>query len=297
MSALRLDDRRSTGGIFAYAPRRGRRADDGASIRPVLERLSRGEGREPGPRLVRKAVVHHAAPPGVEAMAKTPIPMVARLVIAAGLAVATAVIGAGVFIPHDTMHASASKSGAAQSSETSSAPAVPKAVHTLAIRKGDDAAASSTVIKDAERVRQTEAVPPAAASASAAVTGPSSAEFTPTADPVGSPLALWAMLPADVAPVSSGTGQTAVDEAPSARDGATKPEAGASSHKTIRTHRARHSLRHRRPSRHRVALAPAEPAAPQPAQPQPVKKLPLQAAIDRLFNNQNAATPAPPQQR
>src|SRR5579883_2699175 len=103
MSALGLDDRHDAGGIMSYAPRRARRGESDSTIRPVLERLSRGEGREPARRLMQRAVVHHPAP-DVEMVAKSSVPMIARLTIAAGI-LAAAAAGVVVFAPHGASHA------------------------------------------------------------------------------------------------------------------------------------------------------------------------------------------------
>ena len=73
MSALGLDDRKNPGGVLHYAPRRLRAVDDKSTIRPVLERLSRGEGRTPAPRMIRKAGVAAMPPVDFEAAARNPL--------------------------------------------------------------------------------------------------------------------------------------------------------------------------------------------------------------------------------
>src|SRR3569833_365785 len=99
MSALGLDDMNDPHGVLAYAPRKPRRADDESSIRPVLERLARSEGRVPGPRLVRKAAVEDMPPPQVETTgAKSVFPMTARLAVAAGILALVGAAAAG-YVP------------------------------------------------------------------------------------------------------------------------------------------------------------------------------------------------------
>src|SRR5690348_2993236 len=101
MSALGLDDVDDPRGVLAYAPQRHRRRDDGSSIRPVLERLSRSEGRVPGARQMRRAQVHEPPPPDVEMVAKTAVPMTARLAIAGAVLALVAAAAAGYFVLPD----------------------------------------------------------------------------------------------------------------------------------------------------------------------------------------------------
>jgi hypothetical protein len=137
MSALGLDDRKNPGGVLHYAPRRLRAVDDETTIRPVLERLSRGEGRTPAPRMIRKAGVAAMPPVDFEAAAKNPLPIAARLAVAGGLVALMAALGAGIVIwPRTTDHAAASTTGAAPSA---AATALPTPVHTVSIRQGDEA--------------------------------------------------------------------------------------------------------------------------------------------------------------
>lgn len=290
MSALGLDDRRDAGDVTSYAPWRARRSDSESSIRPVLERLSRTEGREPGPRLVGRAVVHHLPPPDVEAVAKTSVPMVARLTIAAGLLAAVAA-GAVVFIPHGAPDAAVPAASVADAipataaADLTSETTLPKAVQTLAIRKSDEARpAPATGAEDATRTPQATA--PAA-----------------TADPVAAPLSLWAMMPADVSSSSPPVQESQAEASASPPPAATKPNAPAPAHKSVIgrhharhvVHRTRHHVRH--VARAAAASVPAQPAETAPAQTQPVKKLPLQAAIDRLFGNNNTGNSGPASQQ
>src|SRR3569833_1353147 len=109
MSALGLDDMNDSHGVLAYAPRKPRRADDETSIRPVLERLARSEGRVPGPRLVRKAAVEDMPPPPVETTgAKSVFPMTARRAGASRRRVVAAEAGADLEHPASGRRAAAS---------------------------------------------------------------------------------------------------------------------------------------------------------------------------------------------
>jgi len=128
MSALSLDDRKNPGGVLHYAPRRLGAIDDESTIRPVLERLSRGEGRTPAPRMIRKSGGVAAMPPvEFETAARNPLPIAARLAVAGGLMALVAALGAGLFIwPRSADHAAAT-TGAAPSTATN----LPTPVHTV----------------------------------------------------------------------------------------------------------------------------------------------------------------------
>lgn len=300
MSALGLDDRKNPGGVLHYAPRRLRAVDDETTIRPVLERLSRGEGRTPAPRMIRKGAGVAAMPPvDFEAAAKNPLPIAARLAVAGGLVALMAALGAGIFIwPRTADHAAASTSGAAPSA---AATTLPTPVHTVSIRQGDEARGdSSLTMIDKDPARAPRMAPIVDAGAAAEPAQPAA-----VADPAASPLKLWAMMPEDTAPPGwTPAGQQAMDQAAPV-DKAAAPKAAPPPHKTATVQHARHVVHRQRKwhRRRRVAAAPVQPAAQaeQPAQtdqaqPQPIKKLPLQAAIDRIFNNGggagNGAAPA-----
>ena len=138
MSALGLDDVNDTRGVRAYAPRKPRRTDDESTIRPVLERLNRSEGRVPGPRLVRKDAQVLPAP-GVEAVARSAFPMTARLAVAAGVLALVGAAAAGYLAPP-----SAADHAAAASMHTDgSATSLPKPVQTVSIQRPADAGAQS----------------------------------------------------------------------------------------------------------------------------------------------------------
>ena len=275
-----------------------------STIRPVLERLSRGEGRTPAPRMIRKGGGVTAMPPvDFEAAAKNSLPIAARLAVAGGLVALMAALGAGIFIfPRTADHASASTSGAAPSAATT----LPTPVHTVSIRELDKRGSDlslSMIDKDPARAPQMAPLVPALAGAAAEV-APSPVPVQPAlaSDPSTSPLKLWAMMPADVSPPGwAPAGQQAMDQAAPVDNAAGQPpETATPSHKTATTQHARHVVHRQRKwhRRRRVTTAPPpaqataqadQPAQADQAQPQPIKKLPLQAAIDRLFSNAGGA--------
>ena len=299
MSALGLDDVNDPRGVLAYAPRKSRRDDDESTIRPILERLSRSEGRVPGPRLVRKADVQDVAQPQVETVARSAFPMTARLAVAAGVLALVGAAAAGYLTPPSAAE------HAAQSATTGSAPAaLPKPVQTVSIQRPADAdtQGSARLIKDDARM------PQVGASTDAALPAP----LRPASnDPSITPLAAWAAVPVQGPGWSTPAVQPAAIEARAAADDSTpsgpaaKPEAKEPAHKTAKVHHARQAVHHRatHQRRHRTAQAASRQAgqsaqadATQAAQAQPVKKLPLQAAIDRIFGGGAAAPAQPPQQ-
>jgi hypothetical protein len=305
MSALGLDDRKNPGGVLHYAPRRLRAVDDETTIRPVLERLSRGEGRTPAPRMIRKGGGVAAMPPvDFEAAARNPLPIAARLAVAGGLVALMAALGAGIFIwPRTADHAAASTSGAAPSA---AATTLPTPVRTVSIRESDKTGGDSSLsMLDKDPARAPQMAPTVSAAVGAgAETVP--ARSAAAADLAASPLKLWAMLPAETSPSGwTPAGQQAMDQAAPVDKAAVPAEAAPPPHKTATVQHARHVVHRPRKwhRRRRVATAPVQtatqteqPAQADQAQPQPIKKLPLQAAIDRIFNNAgtagNGAAPA-----
>ena len=305
MSALGLDDRRSAGGVRSYAPHREHATDDETSIRPVLERLKRGEAHGFRPRQANETVVQHAPPDDIGPVAKSPRWMTVRFVVAAGVVAGMAVLGAEFLVQHDGSDAAAP--GAAVG------PAAPVKTadigRPLESGKGDKIADGSSVAKDAGRLPQNQLV-----AADATAPGPAlkAAEPSP-GDSGASPLKLWALMPADLpmaqppadppSVVQASADQTSVGRASAAQapPAASEPAAADPAPKAADAHPARHVAHHRRSHHHRrratVARAPAQsgqPADTAAAQAQSGKKLPLQAAIDRLFGN-SAAGGAQPQ--
>lgn len=312
MSALGLDDRRSAGGVRSYAPHRQHATDDDeTSIRPVLERLNRGEARGFRPRQVSETVVQHAPPDDIGPIAKSPRWMTVRFVLAAGAMAAFAAVGTGFLIQHDGLDAAAPGAAVRPAAPVETA----DSGGPVESGKGDKIADGSSVAKDAGRLPQNQLV-----AADASAPGPALKTVEPSpGDPEASPLKLWSLMPADLpkaqppadppSVVHASTDQASVEQgsavqasAVQAVPSASEPAAADPAPKAADAHPARHVVHHRR-SHHRrraVARAPAQTGQPAntEAQAQSAKKLPLQAAIDRLFGNGAAsgAQPQPPSQ-
>jgi hypothetical protein len=305
MSALGLDDVDDPRGVLAYAPRRARRGGDESTIRPVLERLNRSESPVPDARLVRKAPVQDLPPPDVEMVAKSALPMAVRLVAAAAVLALIGTAAAGYLLPSTKDHAAAT-SGSAPS-------LLPKPVQTVSIQRPDASgvAQPARLLKDDARVPQAMSAAPAGTSAETALP-----PLRPAAsnDPSAAPLKTWAAIPAraETSDWSSASQTIAhqappatADAAPASHDATPATDGHAAAHKSAPVHHgARHAAHHRvvHHRRARVARAhaaqhggqAAQPAQTEPSQAQPVKKLPLQAAIDRIFGNSKGAAGAPP---
>lgn len=306
MSALGLDDRDHAGGVLSYAPRRHRHHDDGTTIRPVLERLSRGEGREPGPRLVRRAVVHHLPPADIGATATNSMSMAKRLAITVGALATTAVVGAGVFeiLPRgETQAAVVNAAPPATVSKADLAAPLPKPVHTTTIRKDIDAAAAPTGAGQARHLPPAkETVGPVNASGTAAM---ASADPSLPGDAAAMPLQLWTMVPLDTSASWPDATQAAVGGPATPSDVPSQPEAAAPSRPPAAAQHARHVVSRQRTTHHqrrragsRTAQAADQATENEQQSTQPIKKLPLQAALDRIFGssaNNPSSVPPPPQ--
>ena len=301
MSALDLDEGKNRLDVSRFAPPHIRTPRGEATIRPVLERLSRGERQQNSNSAAAQSVppvepiqIQDASP-----SPKFPLSMTGRLAVAMGLVAALTTMSF-TFLKSKAEHpASAASTDSpktvdktvAKTVETSAMADGPKQVNTVSFRP-DQAAAS---ISD-----RADALP-----AKSATTGAGS-EL-----PLAAPLTMWAMFPDDPAtpawnPAAGQPNAGDVEHA-AAKPAARTPHRTAAAKHTVRHKRRTASRRSRRrhtrtatakPQPQQQAEAPAETQA---AATQPVKKLPLQAALDKLFgnapdgasNNADSAAPAP----
>jgi hypothetical protein len=187
---------------------------------------------------------------------------------------------------------------------------LPKPVQTVSIQRPADAQPVARIVKDDARMPQPVSAGGPKASASVEESLPAPMRQTAD-DPSTAPLKSWVAVPVAPAPGWAATAQAAAGEAQPAAEPPTQaapaaaPKASETVHKAAPVHHARPVVHHRaaRHRGHRIAQAAprqgnqsAQPAESQPAQAQAVKKLPLQAAIDRMFGNSGAtAAPAPQQ--
>ena len=292
MSTSDFDERKNSLDVSRFAPPRHRRPDGGATIGPVLERLSRGASEDDPDATRAQSVppvepIHmHDAPSSLT----IPLSMTGRLAVAMGLFAVLTVVSVTFLESKAERPASAV---APSAPEMAGASDMPKTVHTMSLRP------------DATTVAE----PPSSAAAQAAPSSPppptgnagrgapaATSPARPMAEPALAltvPLKAWAMFPDDPSarawePAAEPPKAKAVD---GGKDAAPKRAA-------VRRHRAKatkHARRRRHVKRRPVRVAaPAAPAAqtapPAEAQAnaaQPVKKLPLQAALDSIFGSQD----------
>ena len=294
MRASEFVERKYHRDVSRYAPPQYRVPAGEATIRPILERLSRGISRD-DPHSASALSVPTAEPiHGQDAFSspKIPLSMTERLAIVMGLAAVLATVSV-TFLQSKAEHpASAASADTSRTAETSDIADKPKKVHTVKFRP------ETTIVAEAQSapVVNEPAPPPAQSGASVAdrieAVGMKPAQPRPEAErALTAPLATWAMFPAAPAsgPWSSAT------EPPDVTNVKDAPEQAASvPHRQAKaTKHVRHSSRRRaRPQQAQSAAAKpqlakqaAAPAETQANAAQPIKKFPLQAALDAIFGN------------
>lgn len=308
MSAMDIDARKNGTGVLQYAPPQYRTSDE-ATILPVLERLGRGEPEHASGAAAAEPVPH--AEPirmrGAASSSKFPLSMTGRLAVAMSVIAAVMTVSA-TFLPSKAQHPVPIKVLKAARATKPQQTVVPQTVHTVPIRQ------EATAVSGARL--SSAAPPPVSPPPQASVADRGSGAWysdVPRAEMARSltaPLQVWAMFPDDgsTAARPAGAPSDAHGGQSDAKGPASKP-ATAASHRTatatrhVRRHR-RHVARHRshRRYRRRTRAAAARPQRLPPAQQQadatqPIKKMPIQAALDRLFGNTDdgasgAAAPA-----
>lgn len=320
MSALELHDHEDQAGVSHYAPPRVRGHAEERTIRPILERLGRGEKDDNSHAASAQPLAEDAplATRDILRAPKIPLSMAGRLALAVGLAVALAIPAAAFLTPRaeQTVPAVPAETPKKVPAET------PKKVHTISIQAKKpitpELATTSVVKPPASPLAQP--TPPKAQPASSAeqpvslpVQAPaSSAGDVGQAKPAQSraenapallaPLKSWAMLPVDTA----SAGWTPAAQPPN--QGAAEPPTEKSIHEPAASHTARprrhhhviaarhvrHHRRHYVRRHHRVrghaepqpAQQVAQPADSQTATVEQTKPNPIQAAINAILGKQ-----------
>ena len=289
MSASDFDERKVRIDVSRFAPPRHRRPDRGATIAPVLERLSRGASEDDPDSTRAQSVppvepIHiHDAPSSL----KIPLSMTGRLAAAMGLFAVLTVVSVTFLESKAERPASAVAPG---TPEMSGASDMPKTVHTVSLRPDAAAVAEPQSAAAAQAAPSSPSSPPPAIGRGAPAATSSARPMAEPALALTAPLKAWAMFPDDPsarawAPVAE---PAKVKDANGGKDAAPK-RAAVRRHKAKATRHARRK-RHvkRRPVRAAAATAEQAPQTAPPAQAQanaaqPVKKLPLQAALDSIF--------------
>ena len=298
MRASDFDERRNRLDVSRYAPPQYRVPAGEATIRPVLERLSRGISQD-DPNSAFALSVPPAEPIHVQDASpspKIPLSVTERLAVAIGLAAVLATVSV-TFLQSNAEHpASAVSAGTSKTAETSDLADRPKKVHTVTLRPQTTMAAeaqSSTVAK--------QLAPPSAQSG-ASVADRIEAVGTKPAQPrreaelaLAAPLTMWAMFPAAPAsgPWSSSTeppDAKDVKDAPERTASVPHPKAKATKHVRRNSgHRTRPQQAQSAAAKPQLAKQAAAPAETQTNAAQPIKKFPLQAALDAIFGNRGGS--------
>ncbi len=305
MSASDSDERNNRLDISRYAPPQYR-TREGATIRPVLERLSRGLSDGDADSTAAQPVppaepIHiHDAP----SSPRFPLSMTARLAAAMSLAAVLAAVSV-TFLQSKAEHpAPTAAADTPKPIETTGIANEPKTVNTVTFRRETategEVQASADVQQEApsqsgasfaERVEAVEARPaPPRVETSLALTAP---------------LKMWAMFPSDPSADDQGTEFASAN----AGDGKDAKDA-ASKQAAVRHQRAKaanQARRRRTTRRRRTRTAATKPQQQQPVETaqteaksdQPTEKNLLRAAIDAIFgngdgNSDSAAASTPP---
>jgi hypothetical protein len=310
MSALETSDDERPTNPLRYAPRPARMPQDDGTIRPILERLSRGENAYAPPQ--------HGMPPGID------LPDTGRrkrstwafigcaalsAMLSAGIAIgAVAWLGSG----SRTASASASAPAATESKHAEAIDLGPKTVHTLSFKP--DAVKADAMVKEIASAAPaaepapgpaTSLAPAVAASAPEASPAPQSVQVASadaSAGPVPNPLlraappmqpkellARWSGVPATVG--AAPAAETPAPAVPTAKNDDESSSSAENRHTRAAhhsSHRHAHARRHHqaRTQTAHVQAAPAQQTAPQaPAQ----QASPLQTAFQSLFSGSGTA--------
>ncbi len=297
MRTLDLDGTNNRTNVSRYAPPRYRVPAGEATIRPVLERLSRGEGPdnskpvEPAPPV---GPIHAQTAP---ASPKFPLSMTGRLAVAMGLIALLITVSVTFFRSAARHSASAAAADTLKTrkktAQTSPAVDMPKIVHTVTLRPETTTVGEAGPSTDLSRSSPPPERPEAAIAGrdAAAATQPSPLHAK-AALALTAPLQMWAMFPGEPSAAASNAAAAPpkvdnVNEAAPART-ASVPRHRTKVTKHVRHHRRRYA-RHRS-KRHQTRSAAAKPqqAAPAPTEAsaaQPIKKMPIQVALDKIFGN------------
>jgi hypothetical protein len=311
MSALGHNDRKDLADILHFAPPRARSFADESTIRPVLERLSRGENQDDSitaiakPLLQDTPIIAQASPRAP----KIPITMAGRLALAMGLVAALAIPAVAFLRPR------------AEPPPSSTVPVIPKKppaikkVHTISFQAEKPTGPkldSDSVPKQSTSAVEQPAPPPPAGPGSAAARQEASASdgaifastgpvrsHTEGALALTAPLELWAKFPGG--PASAGwrppvgpsktnsAEKDAVEHAAPIphRDRATATRRGRhharSARRNGRHYRRRRSVRRPAAPVSQLAQQTAQAADSQAATTAATKPNPIQAVINAIL--------------
>jgi hypothetical protein len=297
MRASDFYERRHRLDVLQYAPPQYRVPAGEATIRPILERLSRGISQDDLNSACALSVppaepihAHDASP-----SSKISLSVIERLAVAMGVAAVLATVSV-TFLQSKAEHpASAASADPSKTAATSDIADEPKKVHTVKFGPATTMAAeaqSSTVAK--------EPPPPSAQSGASVADRIEAVGMTPAlprpeaASALAAPLTIWAMFPAAPAsgPWSASSEPPDVNDVKDAPQRTTSvPHRKAKATKHVRRdsgHRTRPQQAQSAAAKPQLAKQAAAPAETQANAVQPIKKFPLQAALDAIFGHHGA---------
>lgn len=294
MRASDFVERKNLRDVLQYAPPRYRVPAGEATIRPVLERLSRGISQDDA-NSACALIVPPAEPIHVQDAFPPPrirFSMTERLAVAMGLAAVLATVSV-TFLQSKAEHpASAASADTSKTAAASDIADRPKKVHTVKFRP------ATTMVAEAQPSTVANEPAPPSAQSGASVADRIEAVATKPAQPrpeaeraLTAPLAMWAMFPAASAsgPWASSTEPPDVKDVKDAPERtASVPHRKAKATKHVRHHsrrRARSQRARSAAAKRRLARQAATPAETQANTVQPIKKFPIQAALDAIFGN------------
>ena len=270
-------DKQDRGAVLHYAPRHVRYPSEERSIRPILERLSRGESGTPGDAQVEpEAHARFTIDPPRRTIRWQ---LIACSVLSAGLSAGLAVLAIGWLVPVTT-----------EPARIDSTQLEPKIVRTVSIEPTQAPRDPGSPAAATQDVKQ-EAVP----------TQANNDELSRDQIAPKELLTMWSGIPAEAqaetAGASTGMRPASVVQEPKEPDAEASP-APRSEHSEAAPRRQAHT--HRRSARraHAAQRSSAQSNESAAAAPQTTESNPLQSALRSVFGGQAAAKPQPaPQQQ
>lgn len=282
MSVAEADDQHR-GTVLHYAPRHVRYPSEERSIRPVLERLRRGESGEPAEAPVEPAV-DLAFP--LDARHKVfSWQMIACSILSAGLSAGLVVLATGWLAP--------SKTEVARIDSTRLEPklAEPKIVQTASVQPTQAVAFHSAQASEADTAAADKPDVKPEAVAPPAKTEPQNDRTAPK-----ELLAMWSGVPAEQ-PTDTPVAPFSVSPAPDVQEAQeevqAEPPAVARSERAEPPPRRAHARRHGRARAHTVRRSAAHIRPAAAAEAQTPETNPLQSALQSIFGQPNAGTQQP----
>ncbi len=289
MSDFERDEQKRQVDVSRHAPRHRMPAGE-ATMRPVLERLSRGEARDdrrPAESVPLAEPIHAR---GARVSPKFPLLMTGRLAVSLGLIALLTTVSV-TFLQSKAKHlAPTAAADKPKAKQRSSAVDMPKTIHTVTLRPKTKTVARTglSIVLGQPASSLAQSAPSVADRIEAVASNPPRLQ-SETAAALTAPLKMWAMFPGE--PVAAAPNPAAESaDAEDAKVAAPKPAASAPHHRAkarrhVRRHRRHYARHHSRRHRRHTARIESQPAREQASATQPVKNAFIQAAMDSIFGD------------